>query len=65
MLVAVDNLQGYVHQFHLEGDVRLMSMADYPFVTVNIYDIVRSQFLHVNERQGGETDKDENVAYKC
>ena len=38
-----------------------MSMSDYPFVTVDIYDVVRSQFLHVNERQRGEADKDEDV----
>ena len=61
MLVAVDNLQGYVHQFHLEGDASLMSMADYPFVAVDVHDVVRSQFLHVNERQRGEADKDEDV----
>ena len=62
MLVAVDNLQGYVHQFHLEGDPCLVTMADYPFVAIDVHDVVRSQFLHVNKRKGGEADKDEDVA---
>ena len=38
-----------------------MSMADYPFVTIDVHDVVRSQFLYVNEREGGEADKDEDV----
>ena len=62
MFVAVNDLQGYVHQLHLEGNASLMSMADYPFVAVDVHDVVRSQFLHVNERQRGEADKDEDVA---
>ena len=62
MLVAVDNLQGYVHQLHLEGDVGLVSFADNPFVTIDVHDVVRRQVLHVDEREGGEADKDEDVA---
>ena len=46
----------------MEGNARLVSMADYPFVAVDVHDVVRYQFLYVNERQGGEADKDEDVA---
>ena len=41
-----------------------MTMADNPLVTVDIYDVVGCQFLHVNEREGSEADKDEDVANK-
>ena len=41
-----------------------MSMADYPFVTIDVHDIVRSQFLYVYKRQGSEADKDEDVTNK-
>ena len=61
MLVAVDNLQGNVHQFHLEGTVGLVSFADNPFVTIDVHDVVRRQVLHVNKREGGEADKDEDI----
>ena len=64
MLVAVDNLQGYVHQLHLEGDVGLVSFADNPFVTIDVHDVVRRQVLYVDEREGGEADKDEDVTHK-
>ena len=52
VLVAFNNLQGYVHQFHLKGDARLVTVADNPLITVDINDVVRCQFLHVNEREG-------------
>ena len=61
MLVAVDNLQGYVHQLHLEGNIGLVSLADNPLVAVDVHDVVRGQVLHVNEREGGEADKYKNV----
>ena len=38
MLVAVDNLQGYVHQLHLKGDVGLVTLADNPLVTVDVHE---------------------------
>ena len=50
VLVAVDNLQGNVHQFHLEGDVGLVTLADNPLVTVDVHDVVRRQVLHVDKR---------------
>ena len=62
MLIAVDNLQGYVHQLHLEGDARLVPVADYPFVAIDVHYVVRSQLFHVNEREGCKADKDEDVA---
>ena len=62
MLIAVDNLQGYVHQLHLEGDARLVPVADYPFVAIDVHYVVRSQLFHVNERGGCKADKDEDVA---
>ena len=64
MLVAVDNLQWYVHQLHLEGNVGLVPLADNPLVTVDVYDVVRRQVLHVNEREGCEADKYEDVTHK-
>ena len=64
VFVAVDNLQGYVHQLHLEGDVGLVSLADNPFVTIDVHDVVRRQVLHVDEREGSEADKDEDVTNK-
>ena len=54
VLVAVDNLQGYVHQLHLEGDVGLVSLTDNPLVAADVHDVVRGQVLHVDEREGGE-----------
>ena len=41
-----------------------MSMADNPFVAVDVHDVVRSQLFHVNEREGSEADKDEDVTDK-
>jgi hypothetical protein len=35
-------------------------MADNPFVTVDVHDVVNRQFFHVDERQGCEADKDED-----
>ena len=64
VFVAVDNLQGYVHQLYLVRDACLVTVADNPLVTVDVHDVVRSQFLNVNKRQGGETDKDEDVTHK-
>ena len=54
MFVAVDNLQGYVHQLHLEGDVGLVTFADDPLVAVDVHNIVRRQVLQINEREGGK-----------
>ena len=62
MLITVNDLQGYVHQFHLVGDASLMSMANNPLVTINVNDVVGCQFLHINKREGSEADKDEDVA---
>ena len=39
-----------------------MTVPDYPFVAVDVHNVVSRQFLHVNEREGGEADKDEDVA---
>ena len=61
MLVAVDNLQGYVHQFHLKGDVGFVTLADDPLVAIDVHNVVSCQVLHVNEREGGEAHKDEDV----
>ena len=47
-------MQGYVHQFHLEGDVGLVTFADDQLVAVDVHNIVRRQVLHVNEREGGK-----------
>ena len=64
MLVTVDNLQGNVHQFHLEGDVGFVTLADNPLVTVDVYDVVRGQVLYVNEREGGEAHEYKNVTHE-
>ena len=64
MLVAIDNLQGYVHQLHLEGDVGLVSLADNPLVTVDVHDVVRRQVFHVNEREGGKAYEYKNVTHE-
>ena len=64
MLVAVDNLQGYVHQLHLEGDVGLVSLTDNPLVTIDVHNVVRCQVLHVDEREGCEADEYKDVANK-
>ena len=64
MLVAVDNLQGYVHQLHLKGDVGLVTLADYPFVAIDVHNVVRRQVLHVDEREGSEAHEYKNVTNK-
>ena len=64
VFVAVDNLQGDVHQLHLEGDIRLVSLTDNPLVTVDVHDVVRGQVLHVYEREGGEAHEYKNVTHK-
>ena len=61
MFVAFDNLQGDVHQLHLEGDVGLVTLADNPLVTVDVHDVVRRQVLHVDEREGGEAHEYKNI----
>ena len=43
MLVAVDNLQGYVHQFPLKGDVGFVTLADDPLVAIDVHNVVRGQ----------------------
>ncbi len=64
MLVAVNNLQGYVHQLYLEKDVGLVSLADNPLVAVDVHNVVRGQVLHVNKREGGEAHEYKNVTHK-
>jgi len=64
VLVAVDNLQGYVHQLHLEGDIRLVTFADDPLVAVDVHDVICRQVLHVDEREGGEAHEYKNVTHK-
>ena len=64
VLVAADNLQGDVHQLHLEGDIRLVTLADDPFVTVDVHDVVCRQVLHVDEREGSEAHEYKNVTNK-
>ena len=51
-------------QFNLIGYTRLVTLADNPFLAVHLHDVVRSQFLQVHERQGGEVHKYEKVADK-
>ena len=60
----VDNLQGYVHQLHLEGDVGLVSLTDNPLVTVDVHDVVGRQVLHVDELEGGEAHEYKNVTHE-
>ena len=43
-------------------DARLVTMADNPFVAIDVHDVVRRQFLYVNKRKGCKADKDEDVA---
>ena len=38
-----------------------MTLADDPLVAVDVHDVVRGQVLHVDEREGGEADKDEDI----
>ena len=52
VFVAVDDLQWYVHQLHLEGDIRLVTFANDPLVAIDVHDVVRRQVLHVDEREG-------------
>ena len=56
VLVAVDNLQGYVHQLHLEGNIGLVALADDPLVAIDVHNVVRCQVLHIDERDGCEAD---------
>jgi len=64
VFVAFDNLQGDVHQLHLEGDIRLVTLADNPLVTIDVHDVVRGQVLHVDEREGGEAHEYKNVTHE-
>ena len=41
-----------------------VAMRDYPLVAVDIHDVVCCQVLHVNEREGGEAHKDEDVTHE-
>ena len=41
-----------------------MSLADNPLVAVDVHDVVRSQVLHVDEREGSEADEYKDVANK-
>ena len=59
--VAFDNLQGYCQQFHLIGYTRLVTFAGNPFLTVDLHDVIRSQFLQVHKRQGGKIHEHEEV----
>ena len=42
-----------------------MTFRDNPLVAIDVHNVFRCQFLHVDERQGGKTDKDEDVTNKC
>ena len=64
MLVAVDDLQGYVHQLHLERNVGLVSLTDNPLVAIDVHDVVCGQVFYVDEREGGEAHEYKDVTHK-
>ena len=41
-----------------------MTLADNPLVTVDVYDVVRHQVFHVNEREGGKAYEYKNVTHE-
>ena len=41
-----------------------MTMTDNPLVTADVHDVVCRQVLHVDEREGGEAHKNEDIANK-
>ena len=65
ILVAFDYLHGNIKQFHLERDIGLVPLADYPFLAVHFHDFIRSQFLHVHKTKGGEAGENEKVTHQC
>ena len=65
VLVAFDYMHGNIKQFHLERDIGLVPLADYPFLAVHFHDFIRSQFLHVHKTKGGEAGEDEKVTHQC
>jgi len=71
VLVTVDNLQGYIHQFHLIGyggtigaHHRLVAMRNNPLIAVDVHNVIGSQVLHVHECQCRPTNKHEDVTYE-
>lgn len=61
MLVSFDYQQGYIKQFYLEGNICFVTFADNSFLTINFYDFIRCQFLHVHKTECRETGKHEQV----
>ena len=45
-------------------NIRLVTLAYYPLVTAHLDDVVRSQFLQVNEGEGCEVHKHEEFTDK-
>ena len=42
-------------------DVGLVTLTDYPLVSIDVHNVVRCQVLHVDEREGGEAHEYKNV----
>ncbi len=63
-LVTLNDLQRYIHQFHLVGYVGLVAVRHNPLVTVDVHNIIGCQVLHVNESQSRSTDEHEDVTDK-
>ena len=61
-LVTLDNLQGNIQQFNLEIHFRLVTLGQYPFLTVHFCNVIGGQFLYIHKRQGGEAGKDKQIS---
>ncbi len=52
--VSVDDLQGYIKQFHLVRHLCLVPFRKYPLLAVNLHNLVGGKFFQVHEGKGSE-----------
>lgn len=64
MLITLNDLQGYIHQFHLVGYVGLVAVRHNPLVTIDVHDVICCQILHVYEGSCRPTDEYDDVTDK-
>ena len=62
--VSVDDLQGYIEQFHLVRHLCLVPFCKYPLLAVHLHNLIGGEFLQVHEGKGGEGGEDKQITHE-
>ncbi len=62
--VSVDDLQGYIKQFHLVRHLCLVPFRKYPLLAVHLHNLVGGKFFQVHEGKGSEGSEDEQITHE-